>query len=306
MEINDISMQKNVKLPISVIILTYNEEKNIEECLKSVYGWVEEIFIVDSYSTDKTLEIARKYTDKIYQHPFENYSAQRNWALNNLSIKTDWVMNLDADHRITSELKRELIKIFTEGIDSSINGVIIKRKTIFLGKWIRWQDNSFHQPIFRKGKGLCEDRLYDQHFVVDGKKIVINEAIIDIISDNITRFIERHNKWATLEAIEQLRDSNSGEVISAKFFGTKIERRRFLRAVYNKFPLFIRPVLLFIYRYFFRLGFLDGKEGLIWHLLQGFWYRFLVDAKIYEIEKRAKKENKDVKEVIRELYGIEI
>jgi len=293
-------------LPISVIILTYNEEKNIEDCLKSVYGWVEEIFIVDSYSTDKTLEIARKYTDKIYQHPFENYSKQRNWALENLPVKTEWILNLDSDHRVTYELSNELKDIFSKQISNKINGFMISRKTIFMGKWIKYGGHYpvYHNVLFRKGKGFCENRLYDQHFVVEGTTLKLKGDIIDIISDSLDKFCFRHLKWATLEAIEQL-IGNGGE-IKADILGNPIQRRRSLRIFFNASPKFLRSFLYFLYRYFFRLGFLDGYEGLIFHFLQGFWYRFLVDAKIYEIEKKAKKENKSIKEVIEELYNMKL
>ena len=126
-----------MKLPISLIILTYNEEKNIGECLESVKDLFEEIFIVDSYSTDKTLEIAGKYTNKIYKNPFKNYSAQRNWAFEKLPLKKDWIFNMDADHRMTPELGKELVSIFSAPVSENISGYMASRKTIFMGKWIR-------------------------------------------------------------------------------------------------------------------------------------------------------------------------
>ena len=150
------------KLPVSVIILTYNEEKNIRACLESLSGWVEEIFVVDSYSTDKTVEIVKRYTDKICQHPFEDYSRQRNWALQNLPVKAGWVLNIDADHRITVELKDELIKLFSEKIDPGINGFHASRRSIFMGRWIRHGGiyPTYHAVLFRKGSGSCEERHY--------------------------------------------------------------------------------------------------------------------------------------------------
>jgi len=291
------------KLPISVVILTFNEEKNIEECLKSVHDWADEIFVVDSYSTDKTLEIAKKYTDKIYQHPFVDYAKQRNWAFANLPIKNEWILNLDADHRIDESLKKMIIKIFSQPIDKNLNGFLITRKTIFMDKWIKFGGHYpvYHAVLFRKGFGKCEERLYDQHFVVNGKLEILKGDIVDVISDSLNKFIERHNKWATLEAIEHI--SGKGGGIKANWVASKISQRRAMRNFYYKFPLFLRAYLYFIYRYFFKLGFLDGKEGLIFHFLQGFWYRFLVDAKIYEIEKRAKKEQRSIKEIVDELLS---
>lgn len=275
---------ENNKLPISAIILTYNEENNIEECIRSVESWVTTIFVVDSYSTDRTLKIASKYTKNIVQHPFENYSKQRNWAFSHLQITTPWIINLDADHRATPELQKNIRKHFTLGIPAAVNGFLVSRRTIFMGKWIRYGGHYpvYHAIMFRYNKGKCEERLYDQHFIVEGKTLKIRGDMIDIITDSIDKFITRHNRWATLEAQEQLSKVKTQQ-IQAKITGNPIEKRRFLRKFYGKFPLFLRPLLYFVYRYFLRLGFIDGKPGLIFHFLQGFWYRFLIDAKIYEL-----------------------
>lgn len=281
------------KLPISVIILTYNEEKNIEHCLKSVYEWVDEIFIVDSFSNDETLNIAKRYTDKIYQHPFENWSSQRNWAQENLPVKNDWVFHLDADERATPELFKELEKFFSSP-DDSIDGFMISRRTIFMGRWIKHGGHypAYHTRIFRKGSGRCEDRLYDQQFYVKGKVKILNADIIDTITTDIDTWISRHIKWSTQEALEIMKRLNCSDfsgkeyVIKGNIKGNPVEQRRWWKEMYYRFPPFIRPLIYFIYRYIFRLGFLDGKEGLVFHFIQGFWYRFLVDVKIYEMRKK--------------------
>lgn len=311
MEIHAGFSTKNMKLPISVIILTYNEELNIEDCLKSVHGWVEDIFIVDSYSTDRTLEIVRKYTDKIYQHPFENHAKQFNWALESLPIKTEWVMRLDADERVTSQL-REKLEIVLAQIPKDVNGIFVKRKVYFMGKWIKYGG---YYPIWllrlwRYGKGYCEERWMDEHIkLTEGKYIFINGDIEEINKKELHWWINKHNSYATREAIDMLNLKYRlipYDDIEPKLLGSQPERKRWLKERYSKLPLFFRPFLYFIYRYFIRLGFLDGIEGLIWHFLQGFWYRFLVDAKIYEIEKRAKNERKKITEVIKELYNIDL
>lgn len=273
------------KVPISVIILTHNEEKNIEECLKSVYSWTEEIFILDSFSSDKTLEIAKKYTDKIYQHTFESYGHQRNWAQKNLPIIHEWVFHLDADERVSPELWNEIYKIFSKGVSSNINGFLIKKKIIFLQRQIKYGgcSNSYHLRLFRKNKGQCETRKYDQHFMCERKVKKLKYHIIDENKIDISEWIARHNYWSGKEAEEiAFRKTEAGR-IKGKFFGSPIEKKRWLRdQIYYKLPLFIRSLIYFFYRYFFRLGFLDGKEGIIYHFLQGFWFRFLVDTKIYE------------------------
>lgn len=283
-----------MQLPITAIVLTFNEEKNITECLKSIKDLCDEILIVDSGSTDKTIEIAKQYTDKIFSHPFENYSQQRNWALNNLPIKNEWILNLDADHRVMPELKEELRFLFNQGISSDINGFLISRRTMFMGKWIKHGGHypTYHANMFRKGFGKCEEKLYDQHYLVTGKLVKLKSDIIDIITDSLFNFTARHNKWSTLEAEYQLNKEKNNNVVSAKLIGNAIQKRRALKSFYEKFPLFFRSFLYFLQRYFLRLGFLDGKEGLIFHFLQGLWFRFLIDAKIWEKLRQEKNKQK--------------
>ncbi|MBI2996198.1 MAG: glycosyltransferase family 2 protein [Candidatus Melainabacteria bacterium] len=276
-----------MKLPISVIVLTFNEEKNIEACLKSVKDFVEEIFVVDSFSTDKTLGIVKKYTNNIFQHEFKNYGKQRNWALKNLPIKTRWVLNLDADHRCTNELKKEVAKLFASNEVNNWDGFLISRKTIFMGKWIKHGGHyPVYQPIlFKLSHGSCEEHRYNQHLYVKGKVKKIKGDIEDIVSDDLASFTFRHNRWSTDDAIDQLLGEdqvNSKTGVKQNLFGNPMERRRFFRSIYMHMPLLVKPFIYFFYRYFIKLGFLDGKEGIIFHTLQGFWYQFLVDAKIYE------------------------
>ncbi len=283
-----------MKFPISAVILTYNEEKNIENCLKSISGFLREIFIVDSFSTDKTLEIARHYTDKIFQHEFENYGKQRNWALNNLPITTEWILNLNSDQRITEDLKKELTGIFSKNEHLDFNGFLIARKTMFMGRWIK---HGGHYPVydvvlFKKGHGICEESRYDQLFTVEGKAKKIKGDIVDIVTASLSDFTLRHNKWSSFEALDQTlgEDQLSRESgVIPNIFGNSMERRRCLKSFYMKLPLFVRPFIYIFYRYFLRLGFLDGIEGLIFHFLQGFWFRLLVDAKIYEIKRQMHK-----------------
>jgi len=273
------------KLPISVIIITYNEEKNIDECLKSVSDWAGEIFIVDSYSTDRTLEITRDYTDKIYQHPFENFAQQRNWAQENLPIKNEWVFHLDADERASQELISGLRNAFSSFI--SVDGFMIARKTIFRGRWIRYGGHYpvYHLRIFRKDRGRSEERLYDQNYIVDGKIIKIKGDIINIINPDIGLWKARHRQWAYLEAQEIL--FNKNRVINVRLIGNPIERRNWLRyKIYYNLPLFIRPLIYFPYRYILKLGFLDRWQGAIFHFWQGFWYRLLVDINVWKLKKR--------------------
>jgi glycosyltransferase involved in cell wall biosynthesis len=275
-------------LPVSVIILTYNESRNIRDCLESVRELTDDIILVDSGSTDDTLEIASAYTSHFYHHPFENYSKQRNWAFENVDTKYSWIMNLDADHRVTPELLMELRSHFQKGIPSEINGFMASRRTMFMNRWIKYGGHYpvYHGIAFRKGFGACEDKEYDQHFLIKGKSMVLKGDVIDIITDSLSTFITRHNKWATLEANDIQQAAKLDNKIKPDKNGNVMEQRRFQRMRYYSYPLFWRVFLYFFYRFIIRGGFLDGKPGLIFHFLQGFWFRFLVDAKIYEQQQK--------------------
>ena len=282
--------QKNGFLPISVVILTYNEEINIGACLESVKDLSDDIIIVDSGSTDNTLAIVANYSTSVYHHAFENYSKQRNWALEQVNAKYPWILNLDADHRLTKEVINELKERFIKGIPPHINGFMASRRTMFLGRWIRHGGHYpvYHGILFRKGFGACENKEYDQHFVIQGESEVLKGDVIDIITDSLTTFISRHNKWATLEANDILNMAQKEGKIKPDKHGNVMEQRRYQRMKYYSYPIFWRVFLYSFYRYIIKRGFLDGKPGLIFHFLQGFWFRFLVDAKIYELKQDQK------------------
>lgn len=278
------------KIPLSIIILTFNEEKNITACLDSIGDNFENVFVVDSGSTDQTLKIIKNYPVQVFHHPFENYSKQRNWAFENLPIQTDWILNMDADHRLTPAIIEELRFIFNQPVNPNLNGMLASRKTMFMGKWIKYGGHypTYHAVIFRKGNGICEDKLYDQHFKITGNVIKLKGDIIDLITESLSTFTLRHDKWSNLEAFEQFhQDTKNANTITGSLSNKNpIAQRRFLKNIYESFPLFVRPFLYFFIRYFLRLGFLDGKRGLIFHFLQCFWFRFLIDAKIYELKKQ--------------------
>lgn len=282
---------------LDIIILTFNEEKNIGDCLQSAAALKANIYIVDSGSTDGTLAICQKYTQNIFSHPFENYAAQRNWALDNLPLTGSWILNLDADHRVTPELTAQLNDVFSKPVNTETNGFLISRRTMFMGKWIKHGGHypTYHANLFRLGFGRCEEKLYDQHFKVSGKTQILKTDIVDVITNSLTSFISRHNHWATLEAQYLVEQQNApviddhGKLVHPRLFGNPMERRRYMKKRYESFPLFVRPAIYFFIRYFIKLGFLDGTTGLVFHFLQGFWFRFLIDAKIYELRKESKK-----------------
>jgi glycosyltransferase involved in cell wall biosynthesis len=269
---------------LSVIILTLNEEANLPVALASLRGLDVEVFVVDSGSTDRTLEIARAAGCKVVQHPFESQAHQLNWALDNLPIATPWVMRLDADERLTPELAQELAARLP-ALPDDVSGLALRCRVYFWGRWIR---HGSYYPlwvlrIWRHGRARCEDRHMDEHMVVDsGRAARLQHDIIDENRKGLTFWTQKHNGYADREAKEFLsiergsRSSNGPATDQAR-------RRRWLKEnLYGRAPLFWRAFGYWFYRYVLRLGFLDGRPGLVFHFLQGFWYRFLVDAKLVE------------------------
>jgi len=302
---------ENNKLPITAIVMTYNEERNLRACLESIHDYVDEIIVVDSISNDKTEEIAREYTDKFYENKFINQAKQFIWTIANTDIKNEWILRIDADERWTKEGFEELKKIIE---DDSADGVYVKMKIYFISQWIKHGGNypNYFLRVYKKSKGEMEDRWMDEHIKVEGKVVHSNIDVIEANYDrqeNITLWTTKHNGYSTREAIDFLiAKENLGKVDTvANLFGNKTERKRWLKEnVYFRVPLFVRPTLYWIYRYLFQLGFLDGKRGFIYHTLHAFWYRFLVDTKVYQIQQLAKKNNQTIQEVIKDHYGIDI
>jgi len=273
---------------LSVIILTHNEETNLPACLDSLKGLDCEVFVVDSGSSDRTVEIAKAAGTTVVEHPFENYAAQRNWAQEHLPARGDWVLHLDADERLTAELVMEINQALQDS-SHDVDGFLLRKRTVFMGRWIRHGGHypSYHLRLFRRGRGSCEDRLYDQHFLVSGKVGRLEHDYLDVITSDLRTWTLRHTRWAGLEAREMMADDHAAHRVRPALSGNPIERRRWMRErLYARMPLFVRAFLYWLYRYVLRLGFLDGKQGLVFHFLQGCWYRFLIDATIYEARLR--------------------
>lgn len=278
------------KAPVSVIILTFNEEVNIRACLESVKDLTVEIFIVDSFSTDKTLEIAREYTEKIFQNAWVHWAHQRNWALANLPLQHDWVFFLDADERLTRELCQEIIDIFTSSIPA-LEGYYIKRNFFFLGRWLKHggYKSDFILRLFRKDKGSSIGSGAREYVTIQGTVGKLTHAMMHEDRKDITFWIDKHNKISNLEAAEILRLENQTSLITDKKDGEKLKMEHRFKVwlrekVWLRLPILIRPLFYFFYRYIIQLGFLDGKEGLIYCVLHGFWYPFLVDSKLIELK----------------------
>lgn len=295
---------------LSVFILTYNEEKHIERCIDSVKSMAEVIYVVDSFSIDKTVELAEKKGAVVYQNEWtNNHSKQVNWALDNCSIQTKWVMRLDADEVVTPELAEEITNELQQ--ENDVKGYILNRGHIFLGKKMLHGGNYPTRllRIWEHGYGYCEDKLMDEHIVLDGNYStkVLQGSFWDHNLNNITWWTEKHNSYSTKEAVMQLIKKHQLVVQDYDNSNKQSKYKRYLKHnIYEKMPKSLRSLLYFIYRYIFRAGFLDGYQGLVWNFLQGFWYRFLVDVKAYEIENRAKELNISVQDVVKKEYGINL
>jgi glycosyltransferase involved in cell wall biosynthesis len=269
----------------SVIILAFNSVDTIGMTLAQAREISDDIHVVDSFSTDDTVAFSREHGAQVVQHDFENYGVQRNWAIDNVVPRYPWQFHLDADERLTPEL---IASVRTLPDDPSEPGFLVARLVQFLGRQLRHGGMSptWHLRLFRNGAGRCEERKYDQHFyLLEGSAGRLQGHMIDEIRMSLSEWTARHNRWSDAEVMEQTAPP-AGIRIQPRFMGNPVERKRFLRGLYNDAPLFVRPFALFFYRYFVRLGFLDGREGFIFWVLQTFWFRFLIDAKIFERRKR--------------------
>ena len=283
-------------LDLTVIILTKNEEYNLKKCIESFKGIVKRFVIVDSYSTDGTKAICEELSKKVnisfYENKFIDYATQLNWGIKNTNINTMWTMRMDADEELTPELVEELKQKLPK-VSDDVNGIILKRRVYFMGRWIKHGGKypELLLRIFRTGFGECEQKLMDEHMILkSGNKIKFDCDIIDNNNKNLEWWTHKHNWYSNREVLDYQQKvivtSEKENEISANVNGEQAERKRFIKNNgYYKLPLFFRAHVYFIYRYYIRLGFLDGKEGKIYHFLQAYWYRFLVDAKIYECEK---------------------
>lgn len=263
----------------TVVILSFNSSDTIGMTIASARRLTDSIYVIDSGSTDQTIEIAQREGAQVLYHPFENYGIQRNWAIDNIPHTNQWQLHLDADEQIAIELCAEIASVPE---DVGIAGFLIPRYLRFMGKLLNYNlAPTYHLRLFRVGSTRCEIRHYDQHFICDGPTSTLKNRMIDDIRMPLTEWTRRHNLWADAEVKELLSKESSGR-IQGKAFGNSIQKKRLLRKFYNDLPLFVRPFLLFFYRYFICFGFLDGTEGLIFCILQTFWFRFLVDAKLFE------------------------
>jgi glycosyltransferase involved in cell wall biosynthesis len=275
-------------LPVTVIVLTFNEARNLGACLDSVTGWATGVCVVDSGSSDETQAIARGRGALVVEHAFETHARQWQWALASLPLVTSWILAIDADQRVTPELRAELRRVFAEGPPAETSGFFVNRRQIFRGRWIR--HGGYHPKyllkVFRRDAVMIDaGELVDHHFTVNG---FTEKLPGDLVEDNLNEaaiavWTEKHNRYAVLQARQEVLEARgSARVPMRAVLGPPDARVRWLKQVWSRLPLLLRPCLYVFYRYVIRAGFLDGREGFVFHVLQGFWYRLLVDVNIEE------------------------
>jgi len=275
---------------ISVIILTYNEEIHIKKAINSIKKISNDLIIVDSYSKDKTIQIAKKYNARIFKNKFINQSKQFNWALKNIKIKNDWILRLDADEYLSKELVLEIKKKLPEiNLNKEINGICLIRKQFFLRKLIRFggRGKLIMLRLFRKNYGMCENRIMDEHIMIKkGKILKFKNFFYDDNLNNLENFKEKHKRYAKREARQYLIDQNNKRKLNFKYNTRTMIKKFLITNVYYKIPYQISSMLYFLIRYIVLLGFLDGINGLKYHYVQGFWYRYLVGKNITKLKNK--------------------
>ena len=278
----------------SIIVLTYNEEIHLPRLLNSVSEFNAPIYVLDSGSTDKTLDIAEDYGALILVNEFRNHPLQWDFALKNFNINTSWTIGLDADQIVSTQLKNKLNNL--SQIEDDIQGIYFNRKNIFKGRWIRYGGYfpKYLLKMFRTGVGYSDlNEMMDHKFVVNGKTIVWEDGYLieeNLKENDISFWINKHNRYSDLVALQEfnlLKQEKKAPAIK-NLNANPDHKIKYYKSIWQQLPLFLRPFLYFLYRYFLRLGFLDGREGLIFHFMQALWFRFIVDIKIYQLTKNYK------------------
>jgi glycosyltransferase involved in cell wall biosynthesis len=275
---------------ITVIILTFNEEANLDRCLASVKDFTDDIVVVDSFSKDGTLKICERYGCRVYQHPFVNHAVQFNWALDNVPLARPWILRMDADEMLPVQLRLELSHLM-QACGQEVTGVYLNRRMYFMNRWLKHGGIYPHHILrmFRRGMGRYEEKTEEHLVLASGRAIYAKHDFLEDNRQNHLKFwLRKHDDLSEGEIHDTLLETRDpSNDLPPALMGSKVQRTRWLKVhLYAHAPLFVRAFLYCFYRYVIRLGFLDGVPGLIFHVLQGFWYRFYIDARIYEIRSR--------------------
>jgi glycosyltransferase involved in cell wall biosynthesis len=298
----------NKKLSITAIILTYNEEIHLQRCIDSIKNICERIIVVDSFSKDATEKITEHNSIEFFENTFINHAAQFNWALENCKIETEWVLRIDADEYLLPELQSEISNKIGS-LPKDVSGIEFFLRRVFLNRHIKRGLGKIKMiRLFRTNKAFVESRWMDEHVkVITGETITFEGEFADHNLNSIGWWTEKHNNYSIKEAIMLLDiEFNLFDTKEIGELNEQANSKRNKKEKYANSPLFLRSFIYFIYRYFFKLGFIEGKEGFLWHFLQGWWYRTLVDAKVYEIKKHCGSDVTKMREYIKKVYKIEL
>lgn len=307
-------MSTAAKPSITAIVLAFNEEVHIARCLERLWPVVERIVVIDSGSSDGTAQIARGLGAEVLDHAFVNHAAQLQWGIDNAGITTDWIIRIDCDEYLEQGLIDEIVRE-TPNLPDTVSALDFKLKVIFRGRFIRWGGyyRTLLTRMWRRGRGRMEQRWMDERLLVSGGETVRLRGgdLVDESLKDIGWWTDKHNRYATLQMIDFVM-REQGLINSAApangAITTRAQWKRFLRnRFYGQAPLYLRALLYFAQRYFLRLGFLDGRQGFVWHFLHGFWYFMLMDAKIDEARTYLAKHGRDsFAHYVRDRYGIEL
>jgi glycosyltransferase involved in cell wall biosynthesis len=295
-------------MSLTAVILTLNESQHLPRCLASLESVVDHVLVADSFSSDETGRIADSHGAQFVQHAFVNHASQFNWALTQLDVDTQWVLRIDADEYLTPELAAEIReRLSSQGAE--VDGVFCGRRMIFQGHLIRFGGLSRIRVLrlFRYGRGRCENRWMDEHIKVAGATTSFRAALIDDNLSSLTRWSDKHNRYASREAVDLLNLKYGFLPIDSLLNGSQASFKRWIKErVYHRLPPGFRAFAYFFYRYVIRLGFLDGRGGTAFHFLQCLWYRYLADAKVTEVERYMREHRCDVVEAIAAVLDIQL
>jgi glycosyltransferase involved in cell wall biosynthesis len=297
-------------MTLTVVILTKDEACHIRRAIGSVASVADRILVVDSGSTDDTVALAEALGARVVHNPWRNYATQFNFALDRLPEDTDWVLRLDADEVVSPELAEEIATGMAR-LGPKVAGIYVSRRMSFLGRPIRWGGVFPIRVVrlFRAGRGRCEDRWMDEHILVDGPTVDFHGEIMDDNLNSLTWWTEKHNAYASREVVDLLNleyGFMKHETVADLRGGQQAGVKRWLKEnIYARLPGGSRAFVYFVYRYVFRLGFLDGRAGAAFHVLQGFWYRYLVDTKMHEVRLYMTRNGVDALTAIRSVLGMD-
>lgn len=302
--------EPDTKSALTVVILTYNEERHIARAIGSVSGFAQRIVVVDSGSTDETMAIAKRLGAEVLENKWVNHATQFNWALDHIQFPTEWILRLDADEIVSKELAIQITENLKVAKAETL-GFTVSRRMSFMGRPIRYGGlfPTAMLRLFRYGKGRCEMRWMDEHISVEGAVEALSGELLDDNLNSLTWWTDKHNAYASREVVDILNNQYEFMPVDtvAGFHKGQAGRKRWIKEkVYSRMPTSLRASVYFFYRYIIRFGFMDGREGLCFHVLQGFWYRFLVDAKLHEVKTCMSRENCSAPEAIRTILKIEV